>query len=524
MSSGNKKGRHDGQGRAAGQSDAGAYRTAVDYIADAPPPRPAAFVPFPIDLLPSAAAAIVRAGAESIDCDPSFLALPALAALGGTIGNRRHALVKPGWTEPPNVWAMLVSPSGTAKTPAAKIVLTPVHDRHARLIAAIEAAAKAHAAELQRHDAKMAKWRQTPDADPPERPDPPPAERAVVEDTTIEALAGILKDNPAGVLLHRDELAGWFGSFDRYAKQGQSDQSRWESVFSGQPITVDRRTSGTIHVPRPAVSVFGGVQPARLPKLLTAGVRGGGLLARLLIAAPPPRPKRFNVAGPDAVAVEGWRRLLNYLATLEMTPDAEGRPTPVLIPMTSEAQAAFAKWADAHNAATLAAGDDEAAARSKLEAYAVRFSLILAVCEPSARVEAGHVRRGCALADWFAAEAARLYDTVGYAAADADAAELAGWIERQGGRATLRMMTGSGLRQYRGKSAELTAVLGRLEAAGRGRWRYDVRRPGQTGQDTRWFTLTERSGNGFAADDPARAESDSTTVAGEPSPGATNAA
>ncbi|MGC8625428.1 MAG: DUF3987 domain-containing protein [Phycisphaerae bacterium] len=42
-------------------------------------------------------------------------------------------------------------------------------------------------------------------------------------DSTVEALASVLAENPRGVLLERDELQGWFASFDRYAKGSGGD-------------------------------------------------------------------------------------------------------------------------------------------------------------------------------------------------------------------------------------------------------------------------------------------------------------
>ena len=73
--------------------------------------------------------------------------------------------------------------------------------------------------DLARWEKDMAAWKRDKNAasDPPEKPDPPQAERFIVSDTTVEALAPILLANPRGLLLARDELAGWIGSFDRYA-------------------------------------------------------------------------------------------------------------------------------------------------------------------------------------------------------------------------------------------------------------------------------------------------------------------
>jgi hypothetical protein len=52
---------------------------------------------------------------------------------------------------------------------------------------------------------------------PPKKPDPPRAVRYVVQDTSVEALAPLLLANPRELLVAREELSGWIGSFDRYA-------------------------------------------------------------------------------------------------------------------------------------------------------------------------------------------------------------------------------------------------------------------------------------------------------------------
>lgn len=48
------------------------------------------------------------------------------------------------------------------------------------------------------------------------------ATRSFGEDATTEAIAPILQANPRGVPLARDELSGWFASFDRHSKSGVS--------------------------------------------------------------------------------------------------------------------------------------------------------------------------------------------------------------------------------------------------------------------------------------------------------------
>src|SRR4029079_6607259 len=113
-----------------------------------------------------------------------------------------------------------------------------------------------------RYDKEFTLWKRdkSSTADPPEEPKEPKPERNAVSDTTVEALAPLLLANPRGLLLKRDELAGWFGSFDRYAGgKGGTDSANWLSMFNAQSLTVDRKTGipRTIYVPQAAVSVCG---------------------------------------------------------------------------------------------------------------------------------------------------------------------------------------------------------------------------------------------------------------------------
>ena len=142
---------------------------------------------------------------------------------------------------------------------------------------------RAYKAALKKHASK--------DGDLPDEPQRPVAERCMVSDATIESLVPILRDNWRGVLLSRDELVGWIGSFDRYAGRGtaSADAAHWLSIYNAESIIVDRKTGDkpSIFVPDAAVSVCGGIQPGILNRAISAEHRENGLLARLLLAYPP---------------------------------------------------------------------------------------------------------------------------------------------------------------------------------------------------------------------------------------------
>jgi hypothetical protein len=56
-------------------------------------------------------------------------------------------------------------------------------------------------------------------------------ETFLVDDATLEAIAEVLESNPFGILLVKDELAGWLKSFDCYrGNGGTKDLPAWLSM------------------------------------------------------------------------------------------------------------------------------------------------------------------------------------------------------------------------------------------------------------------------------------------------------
>ncbi len=102
-----------------------AIRAEVEALADAAEPvtleapdKPLAWRPFPVDALSEPLRSFVREAAKAIGCDPSFIALPLLAALAAAIGGARCVQLKSGWAEPAILWCAIIGESGTLKTPA----------------------------------------------------------------------------------------------------------------------------------------------------------------------------------------------------------------------------------------------------------------------------------------------------------------------------------------------------------------------------------------------------------------------
>lgn len=424
--------------------------------------------PFPVDALPSPIREYVSEGAASLGCDPAYIALPVITVCAAAIGNSRTIQLKADWSEPCVVWAAIVGESGTLKSPAWGLAVDPLIE--------LEELARAPSPENKSTRVSIT-----------------PTSRYVCADTTIERLAEILEDNLRGVLLARDELSGWFGSQTRYkGKQGGTDLPNWLEIHRAGRIIVDRKTGDrrSIRVARAAVSVTGGIQPGVLIRAMTPEFLESGFSARLLMAMPPRKPKKWSDSSVSSDVKRRFSGLLTGLVGLDF--DAEGRPHPLgLSPAALNTWKAFYNsWAEEQSQVE----GELAAAYSKLEGYAARFALLHHVVTHAGRaeddrvqIEEPSIRAGILLARWFAREFRRIYGLLAESADARRIRRLLEWIHLRGGRSTAKDLQRSNGRRYPTSEAA-TRDLDVLVQMKYGKW--IDREPGEVGgRPTRDFIL-----------------------------------
>jgi len=108
--------------------------------------------------------------------------------------------------------------------------------------------------------------------------------RYYTQDATIEKLGELLQENPTGLLVLRDELAGWLRTMDKQGREG--DREFYLESWNGNgSYTFDRIGRGTIHIPAVTLSIFGGIQPGKLKAYIDGAIDGAagadGLLQRI---------------------------------------------------------------------------------------------------------------------------------------------------------------------------------------------------------------------------------------------------
>ena len=254
------------------------------------------------------------------------------AALGRRIGIRPKKY--DDWTVVPNLWGMIVGRPGVLKSPALQEILKPIKQLEAQAAEQYQQASDGY--ELQRKviEAKAGEMRKRLQESSGSALDAklimedysldsPLRKRFVVNDPTPEKLGEILQHNPNGVLLFRDEMAGWFSSLRKAGSEG-SRKFFLESWNGTGSYTVDRISRGTIHVPHLCISMLGSIQPSVLGSYvrsgLTDGVDDDGLLQRFqLLVWPDINPQFENVdRQPNSDAKRAVFELIQRMANLDV--------------------------------------------------------------------------------------------------------------------------------------------------------------------------------------------------------------
>ena len=468
-------------GQARGAGDTRAVKSEKKGL-PSPSTEPLPWKPFPTQAIPEPAAGLIRAGAKALGTDESFVALPLLAGLGSAIGATCRIELKPGWTEPAVVWAVIVGESGTLKSPALSLALEPLRRLQAWELNQYPELLEQYEKDKVLFDADMAAWKRkgrTKGEPPPEKPEEPKVRRYLVSDITIEALADRLQDAPRGLLAACDELAAWLGSFDQYKAGARGgDVSRWLSIHRADGLLVDRKSgTKTIHVPRAAVSVTGSIQPDILRRALGVEHLANGLAARLLVAMPPRTAKTWSDAAVHPDLKKDIERLFGRLLAIQFRQGEDDQPAPIDIPLSADGKGAWVAFYDAHAREQTDLVGELAAAWSKLEGYAARLALIVHLVRVAAddptvnpdEIDAESIQSGAALVGWFGHEAKRVYQTFGESDEDRERRQVVELIRRKGGEISARDLQRS-TRRFRGSAEEAKKALTGLAELGLGSW------------------------------------------------------
>jgi hypothetical protein len=360
------------------------------------------YEPFPASALPDPIQDYVCASARALgeSVPPAMVAVPTLSVLSGAIGDAVRLRLKRTWTEPATLWTTLVAPSGSTKSPAFSHAVRPVFRR--------ELKAK------DEYERAIAEWKAQADPDPQDKPT---RERYRTGDATPEAVVRILGENPRGVLLARDELGAWIGSFDRYVN-GAADLQFWVEVWQGFQASRDRVGEGNTTIDTPVVPVTGTIQPGTLKEKLGEIHFDTGFAARLILCQPPTPPKRWTDADVTEEAKDRYAKTLGRLYDM---------PRDRVSSLTPEAKE---RWISYYNMANASLEErpegPTRAVAAKGITHVARLALVLHRCRVESRAEPGDpyeigpvdaqsMEAAIEVGRWLTRETLRVYERLGLA-------------------------------------------------------------------------------------------------------------
>jgi putative DNA primase/helicase len=292
----------------------------------------------------------------------------AIALFSGVVG--RRCTIRPkaldSWTVTPNLWGAIVAPPGFMKTPifkelrkATNQIETILKKENKEAFCKYETDKMEHAILKKAAQDSFKKKRSDPSTqdnnhliDPAVLMEPtaPPNKYLVVNDTSSEKLATLLKDNPKGLILYRDELSGLLLSFEKQGRE--SDRAFYLETWDGSSsFSVHRIGRGDTQIENMCLSIIGGIQPEPLEqyfyKTLSAGTGDDGLLSRFqLLIYPECRKPTYVDCHPNLDALKTVIEIFKmvYETSFSSSGFLQDDDGPPFIRFDNDAQNFFKSW------------------------------------------------------------------------------------------------------------------------------------------------------------------------------------
>jgi hypothetical protein len=362
-----------------------------------------------LTLLPENLDTPLRRLAERLNLPVECYYLPLLCVAAGCISSQTRLEIDP-WTDfkaPPILWGGLVGETGSGKSHIINTLTQPLKDLQAEHYQRYQHRLEAYQTALREYD------RRKKNEDAGEPPEKPKSISLYASNYTLEAVAQILGQQPdRGLLVTPDELAVFLRSMDAYRRGRGADRAHWLSLYNGDALKVDRKTSEQIFVRYTSVSVVGGIQPSILQKIWQEDTDvGDGLWSRFAWVRVPLVPRSRARIGP----IHNSRKLLDtvYRRILDFPPQ--------LHVLDDDGWQLWEEWESEIDGLILTEPNEQIRATlPKTKERAARLALILhyldAACAgviPSKLIPANTLARAIQFTRWLQDQARLIYGELG---------------------------------------------------------------------------------------------------------------
>ena len=438
--------------------------------------------PLPLSIIPGPYRAWIADVSHRMQAPPDMAAAGAIVMTGAVIGAGCGIRPKSNddWLVIPNLFGGAVGrPSIFMKSPTQAEIMKPLARLEAEAKEQFETEERHHDGEVEMAEVERAAIRKkmaesvksgsTTIEDLKAKfssitePAAPVWKRYRTNDATIEKLSELLNENSRGILVCRDELTALLNSWEKSGHE--QDRAFYLEGWNGHgDFYVDRIGRGTIHTPNMCLSIFGGIQPAKLQQYLYANrVANDGMFQRFQMLVCPDEPASWELIDkePDRGAKNRAFDIVKTLAEMDFTKHGAVLDDGDKIPyfrFAEDAQAVFYDWLTQLETEKIR-GQDEAMLvehfakyRKLMPALSLIFHLIdVANKTASGPVTAQATKLAAAWCDYLEEHARRIYGLV-----QSTPMQAAASLARRVARGEVKENTFTARDIYRNQWAQLT--------------------------------------------------------------------
>jgi putative DNA primase/helicase len=450
--------------------------------------------PYPLDALPDKVRAAVEEVQRFVQAPTALVASSALAALSLAAQAYADVTRATKLQGPTGVYLMVIADSGERKTTCDGFFTAAIRQYEREQAEAMAPAVKRYKAELAAWEARRegllsaikAAARNGKPSDKQNAelvalehamPEPPRVPRLLLGDETPEALAWQLAKGwpSAGVL--SSEAGSVLGAHGMGRDSIMRNLALLNVLWDGGTHSIGRRTSESFTVRGARLTVGLMVQEATLREFFAksgALARGTGWLARFLVAWPQSTQGYRQFKEPPAhwPALAAFHQRISEILAEPAPMDDDGALTPIALPLSPEAKAAWIAYHDEIESELRSGGElyDVRDVAAKSAENAARLAALFQVFErgPGA-ISLDSFERASRIAAWHLSESRRFFGEIALPVELADAARLDTWLIEHCRREGVDTVGKNVTRQYGPlrDGARLDAALKELEALDR---------------------------------------------------------
>lgn len=248
---------------------------------------------FPMEIFTPEVKGLILEQAMIKDAPKEYIAAAVLAGASILMDGFFQLSVRPDsdWDEHPILWTAIVGGPSQKKTPCLNIVRSVIGDFEIKLQNEYEIKEKEYKRELAAYKREKEQAKKNKDKKASvnflEEPEKPYPQVITVQNTTIEALSSLIKNNNGrGIGILVDELASFLKSLGQYKNGNGADEEYFLQAWKKQLYRLVRKMNEENFVIYPSHNILGSIQPKVLEETIFKGGfdSTNGMIERWLFA------------------------------------------------------------------------------------------------------------------------------------------------------------------------------------------------------------------------------------------------